>query len=232
MKALVLSGIYAAAPLAWGAVTTNVWQTAAGGPINSAANWVGATEDWTVVDANRGFLDFRALDSGKSVTMADSITFSGFWFAPAPEATGPFTWSLPSDNLWALGSGSVPLRVDEGELAFNGKTDAGIDQTIRKEGSGTLILQNTLAASQKYICNLRIDEGEVRIANNNALRHVTFRENESAGRLTVADTIQAYFFGRLFNNHDFSFCICFLFFCCFFSWRLCLFCDYFFSTLR
>ena len=104
MKALVLSGIYAAAPLAWGAVTTNVWQAAAGGSIHSAANWVGATEDWTDIKANHGFLDFRALDSGASVTMSSPIAFSGFWFAPAPEATGPFTWSLPSDNTWWVGS--------------------------------------------------------------------------------------------------------------------------------
>ena len=199
-KVLVLSGICAVVPLARGAVQTNVWQTAAGGSIHAATNWVGETADWTNKDTNHGFLDFRALDSGAAVTLADQITFSGFWFAPAPEATGPFMWRLPSDNLWVLGSGSVPLRVDEGELAFNGKTDAWVDHTIRKEGSGTLILQNTLANSQKYICNLRIDEGEVRIANNNALRHVTFREDESAGRLTVADTIQAYFFGRLFST--------------------------------
>ena len=113
-KAFVLSGICAVAPLAWGAVTTNVWQTAAGGSIHSAANWVGATEDWTDIKAGHGFLDFRALDSSASVTMTNQITFSGFWFAPAPETTGPFAWSLPSDNLWVLGSGSVPLRVDEG----------------------------------------------------------------------------------------------------------------------
>ena len=199
-KAFVLSGICAAAPLAWGAVTTNVWQTAAGGSIHSAANWVGATEDWTDNTVNRGFLDFRALDSGASVTMSSPIAFSGFWFAPAPEATGPFTWSLPTDNVWWVGSGTVSLRVDEGELAFKGKTDTGIDNNIRKEGSGTLILQNTLAASQGFISNLYIDEGVVRIAHNNALRHVTFHENESAGRLTVADTIREYFIGRLFST--------------------------------
>ena len=132
-KALVLSGICVAVPLAWGAVQTNVWQTAAGGSIHAATNWVGETADWTNKDTNHGFLDFRALDSGAAVTLADQITFSGFWFAPAPEATGPFMWRLPSDNLWVLGSGSVPLRVDEGELAFNGKTDTGIDITSEKK---------------------------------------------------------------------------------------------------
>ena len=110
-KTVVLIGLCALAPLARGAVTTNVWQTAAGGSINSAANWVGATEDWTDNKVNRGFLDFRALDSGASVTMSSPIAFSGFWFAPAPEATGPFTWSLPTDNVWWVGSGTVSGAV-------------------------------------------------------------------------------------------------------------------------
>ena len=200
-KTVVLIGLCALAPLAQGAVQTNVWQTAAGGSIHAATNWVGETADWTNKDTNHGFLDFRALDSGAAVTLADQITFSGFWFAPAPEATDPFTWSLPSDKVWAVGAGTLPLRVDEGELAFNGKTEnLGIDYIIRKEGTGTLILQNYLAASQNHVRNLYIDEGEVRIAHNSALRHVTFNEDQSAGRLTVADTIQEYFIGRLFST--------------------------------
>ena len=172
-------------PFAWAraAIVTNVWQTAAGGSIHTAANWVGAEADWTDENVSRGFLDFRALSSGASVTMSKGITFSGFWFGLDPEVPdpgdGPYRWNLPSGQIWINGGWNLPLRVDDGELIFNGKI-SGAQDYIYKQGNGTLVVCNSLADSQEWIHSLLIDEGEVRIATANALRNITFRADDGA----------------------------------------------------
>ena len=185
------------------AIVTNVWQTAAGGSMHSAANWVGVESDWTDEKEPHGFLDFRALSSGASVTMPRGISFSGFWFGPDPEASdpgdGPYVWNLMSAQLWYDNVSEVPLRVDDGELFFNGKL-AGRQDTICKKGNGTLVVCNSLVESQEHVHNLQIDEGDVRIAEPNALRHISFRADNSAGTLTVSNTLSEFFIGRIYST--------------------------------
>ena len=200
--AIMAAGTLFPLPGARAAVVTNVWQTAAGGSIHTAANWVGAEADWTDENVSRGFLDFRALSSGASVTMSKGITFSGFWFGLDPEVPdpgdGPYRWNLPSGQVWNDGVGELPLRVDDGELFFNGKI-SGVQDNIHKQGNGTLVVCNSLADSQEWIHNLLIDEGEVRIATANALRNITFRADDGAGTLTVSNNVSEFFIGRIYS---------------------------------
>lgn len=231
-KGLLLGSVLAAAPLAWSAVTTNVWLTATGGRFHDATNWFGVVEDWTKTGTNRGFLDFRELQSGGTISLTNDVTFSGFWFGPStntvavtpeggeetggeegngegteesngdggdPEPQGPALWTI-SGWTWKSAVGTLPLRVDDGELEFKGTTDKDGNYILRKEGNGTLVLRNTLAANENNGRALYIDEGEVRIAHNNALRHVTLMESESAGRLTVSNNITQYLIGRIYST--------------------------------
>ncbi|MBQ7190960.1 MAG: hypothetical protein IJR99_16270 [Kiritimatiellae bacterium] len=215
---LLLCGIAGlAATLAYGAVTTNVWLTAAGGGFHDFANWSEEFAGVTNKDANSGFLDFRALSSGASVTLSHQITFSGFWFAPTPSSPAeegeetrdggdettpvPYWWYLPNGQNWKAGTATEILRVDDGELFFSGKmTSPNIHVTHVKQGNGALVVRGNLGDDQDMVHNLRIDEGEVRIAANNALRHVTYHEDQSNGRLSVSNSISEYFIGRIYSS--------------------------------
>lgn len=180
-----------AALVSWGDITTNVWQTSSGGSINDAANWGGEGtigDKWT----NSGFLDFRNLASGETVSAASAILFSGLWFGPSEsggESSGTGAWTITASEPLFVSQSPFYLRVDDGELTSAIKLNSTGNYELIKQGNGTLVLNNSIAGNQSGVRNLYIEDGEVRVADVNALRNITYDVVNNNGLLTIADNV-------------------------------------------